>query len=102
VWSTGGEDVNARLIDREGDEIGAQRHTMPSTALLPHLGSAEALTEFVRSELLPRVAKATITAYLGGFSQDGHDAALEGIGQVELSMTADGEPLTWVLDLTGE
>lgn len=89
-----------RLIDRDGTEIGAQKHGLQVKDLEPHTNSADDLTAFVQDTLLPQVAKATLQAFLDQVPEEHRDTAFDGIGQVVLVLGHDtGHELTWTLEL---
>lgn len=89
-----------RLVDRDGDVIGAQKHGLRMADLEPHTGSAEALAAFVQDTLMPQVAKATLQAFLSQVPEEHQDAAFESVGLVELVLGhGTGQELTWTLQM---
>lgn len=93
--------VRVRLVDLQGQEIGAQEHSLPRDQLQPRLASPEALADFVHLTLMPQAARVTMQAWLEALPLDARDAAMDRVGRIELVLDAHGaDPLTFTLTLT--
>ena len=88
------------LIGRDGRAIGHQDLGLPTDAVAEVIEDPDALSAFIGETLLPTVARNTLQAYLSVLPEAEREAALDRIGQVNLTFDPDGaRAATWSLEM---